>query len=214
MGYGNFNTKVEDAFITGASKKYGNSQTDGRILLLFGNRIAEWREDGLYITNCGYTTNTTKNHLNVLPNVSICQRKRIWYLNGNEWNGSWVRVVEQVPPMQSCKTATVFDTTTKYIRTDGWRGYSQPVYAVCGANDTGMWEDSPARTDVCLMELERAAKALNGIPHKFVTSGTSNVFCIHRYLIVPPSYIEKARELFTVYYELAKDNTQLLYPVS
>lgn len=215
MGFSrsNFNDIVEQSFLKGVTKKLGNSATNGSILLLFGNRIAEWREDGLYITNCGYKTQTTKNHLNTLPNVSISQHKHEWYLNGEKWDGKWVRVLEQTPPKTSGK-GDVFDTTTHYIRTDGWRGYSEPIYGICGANDTGMYEDSPCRTDKCLFELEGAAKCLGTIPYKMIAEQTSNVFCIHRYLIVPPQHIKEARELFAAYFEEAKDKTSLLYPVN
>lgn len=57
-------------------------------LYLFGNRIA-WLESGkIWISNRGYFTQTTKERLNAIPNVSIIQRKRKWYLNGIEWNGA------------------------------------------------------------------------------------------------------------------------------
>jgi hypothetical protein len=60
------------------------------ILSLFGNEIA-YRynnpERTLTITNCGWKSNTTKERLNALPNVNICQSNGVWYLNGKEWNG-------------------------------------------------------------------------------------------------------------------------------
>ena len=46
----------------------------------------------LYITNCGYFTNTTKERLNGLPNVNIVQRNFIWYLNGKEWDGKLIEI--------------------------------------------------------------------------------------------------------------------------
>ena len=47
--------------------------------MLGGNKI--------HIQNCGWFTNTTKERLNALPNVSIQQKKGVWYLNGEKWNG-------------------------------------------------------------------------------------------------------------------------------
>ncbi|ANA49155.1 hypothetical protein PMW_30 [Pseudomonas phage phiPMW] len=63
-------------------------------LHLHGNLIAT-RERGLgeiEISNAGFFTNTTKERLNGIPGVSICQRKGVWYLNGNEWDGSWTKI--------------------------------------------------------------------------------------------------------------------------
>ena len=59
---------------------------------LHGNLIAEHTNEGLKVTNCGWFTNVTKERLNALPNVSIQQKKGKWYLNGNEWDGQWVKL--------------------------------------------------------------------------------------------------------------------------
>jgi hypothetical protein len=83
---------IVSAFISGNELKVSNSKTDGKSLYLFGNKIAEKRKDGLYITNAGWNSNTTKERLNALPNVSICQKKHVWYLNDKEWDGSWTKV--------------------------------------------------------------------------------------------------------------------------
>ena len=65
------------------------------ILKLFGNEIA-YRyndpENTLSITNCGWETMTTKERLNGIPNVSITQRKKVWYLNGKEWDGELIDI--------------------------------------------------------------------------------------------------------------------------
>ena len=60
------------------------------ILSLFGNEIAYRYNDPqktLSITNCGWKSNTTKDRLNALPNVNICQRAGVWFLNGEQWGG-------------------------------------------------------------------------------------------------------------------------------
>jgi hypothetical protein len=61
-------------------------------LYLHGNRIAILRNGELFISNCGWFTNTTKERLNALPNVSIHQKNFKWYLNGKEWNGELTKV--------------------------------------------------------------------------------------------------------------------------
>lgn len=96
-----------------------------------------------------------------------------------------------------------------YVRTDGWRGYSQPIFAVAGANDTGGWEDSPCPSDLCKKELDALCADLKhaGIKFKRTYGETSNVFCIHRYVVV--SKVDHARA-----YEIADQhiaNTRLLY---
>jgi hypothetical protein len=61
-------------------------------LYLHGNRIAKLNNGELFISNCGYFTNTTKERLNALPGVSIHQKRFKWYLNGKEWNGELTKV--------------------------------------------------------------------------------------------------------------------------
>lgn len=58
-------------------------------LKLFGNKIAAMLSDGrIWISNAGWDSNTTKERLNAFPNVRIQQKKGIWYLNGNQWDGA------------------------------------------------------------------------------------------------------------------------------
>lgn len=49
-------------------------------------------DNSLVITNAGWKSNTTKERLNGLPNVSIQQKKGEWFLNGTAWNGEWIKV--------------------------------------------------------------------------------------------------------------------------
>lgn len=206
--------QVVSAFMQGGAKKVSNTQTDGKSLWLFGNKIAEHREDGLYITNCGWMSKTTKERLNGIDGVTINQSKGKWYLNGEEWDGDWKRVNENKPPMvDESKVGGLFDTTQRWIRTDAWRGYSEPIYAVCGANDTGMWGDSPCPSNVCERELTDAVRVIKnkGIPTKIVTTETSNVFCVHRYVVVPPKYVDVAREV--VREHINNSETNLIYAV-
>lgn len=104
-----------------------------------------------------------------------------------------------------------FSNETVWVATSGWRGYEQPVQAVCGANDTGMWPDSPCRSDVREKEIGNVRKLLRkeGIRTHQQVCRSSNVFCAHVYLKCLPSQQEKAREIIREY--LADNNTELLY---
>ncbi len=62
-------------------------------LELHGNTIAILNEKNeLFITNCGWRSNTTKERLNALPNVSIRQKNFQWFLNGELWNGELTKI--------------------------------------------------------------------------------------------------------------------------
>tara|TARA_R110000868_G_scaffold180116_2_gene420636 strand:+ start:1085 stop:1372 length:288 start_codon:yes stop_codon:yes gene_type:complete len=62
-------------------------------LFLHGNLIAHKIQGRMFISNCGWFSRTTKERLNGLPNVSICQKKGKWYLNGEFWNGGTIEVI-------------------------------------------------------------------------------------------------------------------------
>lgn len=98
-----------------------------------------------------------------------------------------------------------------WVATSAWRGYEQPINAVGGANDTGGWSDSPCPTDRCSRELDQFKKMLRaeGIPYVEAAGHSSNVFCIHRYVLVHPDDGERARQLAR---ELEK-TTLLFYAV-
>lgn len=68
----------------------GNTRTDGNAVYLHGNKIVERREDGIYVSNAGWSTNTTKERLNAFCNVY--QRNFEWFINGQHYAGGWVRV--------------------------------------------------------------------------------------------------------------------------
>lgn len=59
------------------------------ILALYGHAIAKNENGKISITNAGFETKTTKSRLNSIPGVDIVVIDSVWYLNGNEWNGSW-----------------------------------------------------------------------------------------------------------------------------
>lgn len=63
-------------------------------LKLHGNTIAKSGVfEGLMISSAGFSTATTKERLNGFDEVNIQQKNFIWYLNGREWSGEWVEVV-------------------------------------------------------------------------------------------------------------------------
>ena len=87
------------AFMDGDKFKKQNMEVEVlpnvTILRLHGNAIAYRYNDPertLSITNCGWFSNTTKERLNALPNVSIYQKNWNWYLNGKEWDGELIDV--------------------------------------------------------------------------------------------------------------------------
>jgi len=84
--------KIASAFLNKYSRKISNTYTDGNAIFLHDNKIAEWRDGALWITNAGWSTVTTKERLNGLPNVRITQRNYEWFLNKIPWNGEWIQV--------------------------------------------------------------------------------------------------------------------------
>lgn len=107
----------------------------------------------------------------------------------------------------------MFSKKTKYVSTSAWRGYVQPIFAVIGWNDTGMFSDSPCKTSTGLKESKLAKKFLkqNNIPFRTMTCQTSNVFCVSHFLIVPEEMFERAKKLLSDWYPTIKDETRLIY---
>lgn len=64
----------------------------GAEMRLHGNAIAYSTDGGIYISNGGWSSNTTKERLNGLTGVHIQQKDFVWYLNGEEWNGDWIKI--------------------------------------------------------------------------------------------------------------------------
>lgn len=79
--------KAVEALLVGSRYKNSNTEVRDKAMYLHGHKIA-WLDlnDQLWISHCGYKTNTTKERLNGLPSVDIRQRNFTWYLNGEEWN--------------------------------------------------------------------------------------------------------------------------------
>jgi len=81
--------KVAQAFIEGRKITLGNYQSTGHSFLLFGNTIAENKEEnGFYIRDAGHCSATTSTALNALPGVRLRRLKGEWIRDEKEkWNG-------------------------------------------------------------------------------------------------------------------------------
>lgn len=88
-----------DAFMNARKFKKSNMEIEVlpnvTVMRLHGNPIAFRYNDPkrtLSITDAGWSSNTTKERLNGIPNVSIQQKNWEWYLNGEKWNGCMIDV--------------------------------------------------------------------------------------------------------------------------
>jgi hypothetical protein len=212
------NTLVIEAFIQGKARKIGSKQSTGQALYLHGNKIAEYKDGFLHISNGDYPgkrgetgSKTTKEVLNKLPGINIHQFKFEWYLRGEKWDGTFIKTDTKAPEYNTSKIGDVFDKGTEWENTGGYRGFCKPKYAIAGANDTGMWSDSPCPSNVSKSEIETIQGVLKsaGIDTIIMTTETSNIFCVHHYLIAKVKDFEKAKEIVTKHIE--ETETRLLY---
>ena len=81
---------IKSAFMRGDKCTVGNTRTDGKAIWLHGNRIVERREDGIYVNNAGWFSNTTRERLSAFCNVY--QRNFNWFINGEKYDGGWIKV--------------------------------------------------------------------------------------------------------------------------
>lgn len=81
--------EIVAAFMNHETKRVNNSYTDGTTLYLHGNEIAIHVKGGIEVSNAGWFSNTTKERLNGLLGVRVCQKNHQWYLNDEPWDGSW-----------------------------------------------------------------------------------------------------------------------------
>lgn len=85
--------EVIEAFMNATQIRKANTSivVDGSLVKMYlhGNLIAvrDSAKDRISITSAGWQTNTTKERLNGIPGVCISQRKWVWYLNGQQWDG-------------------------------------------------------------------------------------------------------------------------------
>lgn len=89
-------SEAVNAFISGRSFKKANMRVERFsqerfFMYLHDNMIADRENNKLFITTCGWYTNTTKERLNGildaynLPRLSV--KKGVWYLGNEEFNG-------------------------------------------------------------------------------------------------------------------------------
>jgi len=182
---------IVQAFESRNSLRIDNSRTDGQSLWLFNNRIADWRSDGLWITNSGWTSATTKERLNGLTGVHIQQVRGNWFLNGRAWDGEWINVdawnggityVNEASPREAVVQEPEFDVTSEWMR----EGYSRPVYSVYHT----------------LVEsiLEEVEQMLNGeeIPTRRMQSDTEGMYQPNYFIVVRPDDKEKALRILNL----------------
>lgn len=80
---------IVSAFFDRSPRRIGERySTDGQALRVWGNLVAEWRPEGLYITDAGWRTRLTANVLNQIlaeafrrgrPSGQVFQKKHAWY---------------------------------------------------------------------------------------------------------------------------------------
>ena len=182
--------EIVNAFQNSRSLTIGNSRTNGESLWLFGNKIAEIRRDGLWITNAGWESMTTKERLNGLSGIDIRVRRGTWYLNGFEWDGSWTHIDTwneggiahtYIEPEQVANEPE-FDVTSEWTEF----GYSRPMYAVFHSLVEG--------------NLDAVESKLNGegIPTKRMESDTEGMYRPNYFLVVRPEDMERTLSILSV----------------
>lgn len=89
---------MAESFKNGIDCKIGNTEVYNNALYLFGNRIAWYENDGMYIQaifdSFSRISNTTKERLNGIKGVNVYTKNKVSYLNRKEWDGRAIRVEE------------------------------------------------------------------------------------------------------------------------
>lgn len=185
---------IVNAFQNSRSLTIGNSRTDGESLWLFGNKIAEIRRDGLWITNAGWDSVTTKERLNGLIAVKIRNRRGTWILNDRPWSGEWVNVDEWNNGIISHREESVqvdegfeFDLTSEWVE----QGYSRPVYSVFHT------------LDVSSLEVVEQTLETESIPSRRMESDTAGMYQPNYFIVVRPDDFEDAMSILSEPYCIA-----------
>ena len=89
-------TQMNAAISNSVDFKSANTRVENidgvSFVFLHGNKIAEVGDRFIRLFDGGWQSNTTKERLNGLQGVSVNQKNFIWYLNGEEWDGSWTAI--------------------------------------------------------------------------------------------------------------------------
>jgi hypothetical protein len=80
------------AFYGDRDFKRDNTEVRNGAIYLHGNKIAEKRVDGIWVTTAGWNTRTTFERLNGLYGCHLTQRNWVVYLNGKQWDGGWIKL--------------------------------------------------------------------------------------------------------------------------
>lgn len=184
--------KIVHAFEGRYELRIDNSRTDGTSLWLFGNKIAEWREGGLWISNGGWNSRTTKERLNGLTGVRIQQVRGTWYVNGRDWDGGWINVynfthaITSQPEPEQVADEPEFDLTSEWMEA----GYSRPQYSIY---------HTLIRRDV-----EPVEAMLNGegIPTRRMESDTDGMYQPNYFVVVRPEDVVRASSILCENYSL------------
>ena len=72
------------AFENGENFYLSNTRVENNAMYLWGNKIAFKQDGKLFVSLCGYNTNTTRERLNGLTGVSVCSKNFTPYINGVE----------------------------------------------------------------------------------------------------------------------------------
>lgn len=184
--------KITRAFENREPLTIDNSRTDGQCLWLFNNLIAEWHCNGLWISNAGWNSKTTKERLNGLTGVNIRQQGDIWFLNGRAWNGRWVNVDAWNDGIEH-QTEEDFQPEHEFDVTSEWMesGYSQPIYSVFHTFN-----------ESALGEVEQTLNS-QGVPTKRMESDTDGVYKPNYFIVVRPDDIKNAIQILSNIYLLS-----------
>jgi len=185
--------EITRAFEERRSLKIDNSHTDGNSLWLFGNKIAEWRDGYLWITDAGWDSKTTKERLNGLSGVNIRQERGVWYLNDKVWDGRWVNVWEWTNEREAVANEPEFDVTSEWVPKVQFisGAYSRPIYSVFHTWVQGKVKD-----------VERILNE-EGIPTKRMESDTDGEYKPNYFVVVRPEDVAKAVSILSESYCIA-----------
>jgi hypothetical protein len=182
---------IVNAFQGRRSLTIGNSRTDGQSIWLFNNRIVDLRQDGIWITNAGWQSVTTKERLNGLTGVDIRNRRGTWILNDRPWNGDWVNLDEWnngiISHREESAPEPEFDVTSEWMEA----GYSRPVYSVFHSVDE--WR----------LKVVEDTLSESNIPTKKMESDTEGVYRPNYFVVVRPDDFEDAMSVLSEPYCIA-----------